>query len=243
VNDRPEHLRPFLLDVPGQERERSGRIDLYLPRSAQPCPAIVFVHGGPIPASLRPTPRDWPAYVGYGRYAASQGIIGMTVDHRLHSAKDYPRAAADIVMAVEVLRADPRVDAERIALWFFSGGGLLSAPWLAAPPDWLRCVAMTYPVLSPLPGWEQVNAKFRPVQAVAGAGRLPIVLTRPELERPEIAATVTEFIAAAQDSGAGLDVIDVPGGHHGFETIDHTEPARAAVRSAVQTVLAHLHSI
>ena len=177
----------------------------------QPCPAIVFVHGGPVPAGRQPTPRDW-AFTGYGRYAASQGAVGVTVDHRLHSLADYPQAASDIAAAVEVARADPRVDADRIALWFFSGGGLLSAHWLAAPPAWLRCVAMTYPVLSPLPDWDRWTRGYRPAQAVAGAGRLPIVLTRVGLERPGIAATVTEFLAAARESGAALEVIDVPDG-------------------------------
>jgi hypothetical protein len=112
----------------------------------------VFVHGGPVPAGATPTPRDWPAFVGYGRHAASQGAVGVTVDHRLDSLADYPRAAGDVAAAVEVARADPRVDSERVALWFFSGA------------------------------------------------------------------------------------------RHGFETIDHTEPARQAVRSAVASVLAHLRA-
>ena len=242
MSDQPEYLRPFLLETPEPQRERSGRVDLYLPEAGQPCPAIVIVHGGPVPAQLRPTPRDWPAYTGYGRYAASQGAVGVTVDHGLHDVGDYPRAAEDVAAAVDVARADPRVDADRVALWFFSGGGLLSAGWLAAPPAWLRCIAATYPLLAPLPNWPGVNPRFRPITAVAGAGRLPIVLTRPELERPEIAATVDEFLAAAGKSGAAVEVLDVPGAHHGFETIDHTEPARQAVRSAVRSVLGHLRA-
>jgi dienelactone hydrolase len=133
------------------------------------------------------------------------------------------------------------VDAQRIALWFFSGGGLLAADWLAAPPPWLRCVAATYPVMAPLPGWGEVAARFRPAEAVAAAGQLPVVLTRVGRERAEIAATVAEFLAAARSARAAVEVIDVPDGHHGFETIDHTEPARQAVRSAVRSVLAHLH--
>jgi dienelactone hydrolase len=166
----------------------------------------------------------------------------VTLDHRLHGLGDYPRAAGDLAEAIETTRADPRVDAQRVALWFFSGGGLLSADWLAAPPAWLRCLAATYPVLAPLPKWRDVDARFRPATAVAAAGRLPIVLTRPELERPEIAATVAEFLVAAGESRAAVEVIDVPGAHHGFETTDHTEPARQAVRSAVQSVLAHLRN-
>jgi acetyl esterase/lipase len=237
----PEYLRPFLLDPPEHERERTGRVDLYLPGSGPPRPAIVFVHGGPIPAGLRPGPRDWPAFIGYGRYAASQGAVGVTVEHRLHGLADYARAAGDLAAAIEVVRAHPGVDAQRIALWFFSGGGLLSADWLAAPPPWLRCLAATYPVMAPLPGWDAVEARFRPAEAVAAAGQLPVVLTRVGLERAEIAATVAEFLAAARSGPAAVEVIDVPGGHHGFETIDHTEPARQAVRSAVRSVLAHLN--
>ena len=241
MSDQPDYLRPFLLETPESQRERSGRVDLYLPEADKPCPAIVFVHGGPVPAQVQPTPRDWPAYTGYGRYAASQGAVGVTVDHRLHGLGDYPRAAEDVAAAVDVARADPRVDADRVALWFFSGGSLLSAGWLAAPPAWLRCIAATYPLLAP-PKWLDVEPRFRPVTAVAAAGRLPIVLTRPELERPEIAATVDEFLAAAGKSGAAVEVLDVPGAHHGFETIDHTEPARDAVRSALRSVLAHLRA-
>lgn len=89
-------------------------------------------------------------------------MIGATLDHRLHSLADFPLAAQDVADAVELLRADPRVDGERIALWFYSGGGLLSADWLSAPPSWLRCLAASYPILAPLPGWHAVDSRFRP---------------------------------------------------------------------------------
>lgn len=250
----PSYLRPFLLDVPERPRERVGRVDLYVPDvpdglggpdgSAEtadgPRPAVLFVHGGPVPADVRPTPRDWPSFVGYGRYAASLGVIGATVDHRLHGLDDQERAAQDVTEAVELLRADPRVDPDRIALWCFSGAGLLSAHWLAAPPPWLRCAALTYPVLATLPGWGAIDPRFRPADAVSGAGRLPIVLTRVGLENPEIAATVEEFLAAAKECGADVEVIDVPDAHHGFETIDHTEQSRHAVEHAMRSVVSHL---
>ncbi|MEU7134987.1 alpha/beta fold hydrolase [Streptomyces sp. NPDC046261] len=240
TDQQPTHLRPFLLDVPERPRERMGRVDLYLPDADGPRPAVVFVHGGPVAAGVRPTPRDWPTFMGYGRYAASLGAVGVTLDHRLHDLADYARAAEDIAAAVELVRADPRVDGERVALWFFSGGGLLSADWLAAPPPWLRCVAATYPILAPLPNWGLVDSRFRPGTAVRTAGRLPIVLTRVGLEFAELAATVEEFLAAAKDCEADVEVIDVPLGHHGFETIDHTEQTRDAVHHAVRSVLGHL---
>jgi len=234
--------RRFLLDPPERPRERRGRIDLHLPDADGPRPAVVFVHGGPVPAEAETTPRDSATFLGYARYAASLGLVGVTVDHRLHSLGDYSQSAEDVAAAVELARSDPRVDGERVALWFFSGGGLLTADWLAAPPAWLRCLAATYPVLAPMVGWGLSQSRFRPVSAVGGAGRLPIVLTRVGLESEEFAATVEEFLAAAKDSGADVEVVDVPLGHHGFETIDHTEETRRAVEQAMRSVLTHLQS-
>ncbi|RAG83458.1 alpha/beta hydrolase, partial [Streptacidiphilus pinicola] len=114
-SSRPFQGRPFLLDVPEAARERVGRVDLHLPDAAtpqDPRPAILFVHGGPLPRDLVPAPRDWPLYVGYARLAASEGVVGAVVAHRLHAPSDYPVAAADVAEALEVLRADPRVDAD-----------------------------------------------------------------------------------------------------------------------------------
>ncbi|MFI0989645.1 alpha/beta fold hydrolase [Streptomyces exfoliatus] len=241
-HERPPHLLPFLLDVPEVPRERRGRVDLHLPESGRPRPAIVFVHGGPVAVDQRPTPRDTPFFLGYGRYAAGLGVVGVTLDHRLHGIADYPRAADDLAEAVALVRADPRVDEDRIALWFFSTGGLLAADWLAAPPPWLRCVAANYPALAPLPGWRTVDSRFRPVATVGTADGPPIVLTRAGREHPAFAATVEEFLTAAGRTGADVEVVDVPDGRHSFELVDPTDESRAAVERAVRSVLTHLRS-
>lgn len=100
--------------------------------------------------------------MGYARLAAAQGAVGVTLDHRLHDVADYERAAEDVAAAVELARADPRVDADRIALWFFSAGGLIMADWLRARPVWLRCVAATYPILAPMSNWGWPTAASSP---------------------------------------------------------------------------------
>ncbi|XMA35638.1 alpha/beta hydrolase [Streptomyces albogriseolus] len=241
ATDTPAHLRPFVLDVPEAPRERHGNVDLYLPDAEAPRPAVLFVHGGPVPADARPTPRDWPALTGYARCAVASGAVAAVVDHRLHDVDDYERAAGDVAAAMECVRADPRVDADRAALWFFSGSGPIAADWLDAPPPWLRCLAASYPILGPLPNWGLTSGRFHPARAVANAGALPVVLTRVGLEMPPIAVTVEEFLAAAKDCGAGVEVIDVPNGHHTFETVDPTDESRDAVRRAMRAVLDHLH--
>ncbi|MCK8679618.1 alpha/beta fold hydrolase [Streptomyces lichenis] len=237
----PAHLRPFVLEVAERPRERHGAVDLHLPDGPGPRPTILFVHGGPVPTDLRPTPRHWPAHLGYARYAAELGAVGAVVDHGLHRLDAYPRAAQDVADALGLLRRDPRVDPDRIALWIFSAGGLLAADWLDGPPPWLRCLALTYPVLAPLPGWPAVDGRFRPTEALArGTGTPPVVLTRAGREDAAIANTVSAFLAAARDTGAPVEVIDVPHGRHGFDTLDHTEESRDAVRRALHAVLGRL---
>ncbi|MGA5300501.1 alpha/beta hydrolase [Nucisporomicrobium flavum] len=230
-----EHLNMFVLPVKSREAERHGRVDLFLPDGAGPRPAVVFVHGGPVPEAARPTPRDWPVFQAYGSLAASRGLVGVTLDHRLHTPVAYAQAADDVTAAVELARADPRVDRDRVALWFFSGGGLLAADWLRRPAPWLRCLAATYPLLSMFPGWPP-DPRFAPVDAVASAGTLPVVLTRAGLERPEVAAGVSAFVDAARAASVRLEVIDVPNGRHGFDYLDDTDESREAIEAAFTAV-------
>jgi acetyl esterase/lipase len=234
----PPHLNPFVLPIEIRAAERHGMVDLYLPEADEPRPAVVFVHGL-LMSEDRLTTRDWPHFQGYGSIAASRGVVGVTVDHRLYGPANYPLAAADVAAAVELARAYQRVDADRVAVWFFSGSGLLLADWLRTPPHWLRCVAASYPVLAAPPEWD-VDPRFQPAAAVADAGTLPIVLTRVGRERPQFAATVEEFVTAAHACSAELEIIDVPEGQHGFDTLDHTDESRKAVERALNTVLAAL---
>jgi hypothetical protein len=233
-----DFLKPLVLPVDLRTAERQGPVDFYPPGDVtQPRAAVLIVHGGPLPAEVRPTPRDWPAYQGYGSLLAGRGVVGATVDHRLHTPAAYPTAEEDVAAAIDVLRADPRVDGDRVALWFFSGGGLLSTRWLRDPPAWLRCVALTYPLLGSPEGWN-VDPRFRPAEAVAHTGELPVVLTRVGLERPEFATFVEDFVDAAAKSS--LEIIEVPRGRHGFDTLDDDDDSRAAIGRAVDAVVATL---
>lgn len=228
----------MVLPVAARTAERRGTVDFYLPdEGTSPRPAVLVVHGGPFPAEVRPTPRDWPVFRGYASLAAARGVVGATVDHRLHSPVAYATAAGDVAAAVESVRAHPGVDGDRVALWFFSGSGLLSADWLRDPPPWLRCVALTYPLLAPYPGWPE-DPRFLPADAVAHAAGLPVVLTRVGLENPRIAEGVEAFVQAAAKTR--LEIIDVPLGHHGFDCLDDDDASRSAITRAVDLVLATL---
>ena len=98
---QPPWEAPFVIDVPDIGVERHGTWDLYDPGAAQPRPAVVFVHGGPLSPRIPVSPRDWPVYRGYGALAAATGLVGVTVDHSLHSLEDLPAAHAVVAQAVD----------------------------------------------------------------------------------------------------------------------------------------------
>jgi hypothetical protein len=92
VTDTPPYLQPFVLDVARVDRERRGSLDVYRPakiNDAAEYPVVLLVHGGPLPAELRPTPRDWPGFIGYASALAQRGLIAVTVDHRLYDTAAY----------------------------------------------------------------------------------------------------------------------------------------------------------
>lgn len=238
MTDLPAYLRPFVLGVldgPDVRFDRLGEIDLYRPPGTARGGAILFVHGGPGPAGLEVMPRDWPVYKGYATAAARRGLVAAVVDHSLiHGLDQLVVAADEVEAAVGVLRSDPRVDPDRVGLWFFSGAGLLAGEWLDSRPDWLRFVALTYPLLATPPG---VDDLVTAAEVIGKHKDLPVLLTRAGLEREELAGPVAEFVSAG---GAALDIIDVPKGHHGFDMLDHTEESRAAVTKALDWAIAHL---
>lgn len=232
----PAYLNPFILPIKPVTSQRHGHVDIYRPSAEGRRPAVVFIPGGPLPATLEPRPRAWPLYAGYGSLAAASGLVGATLDHRLYNMADHAPAAEDVHAAVARVRADPSVDPERVLLWFFSGGGRLSADFLREPPSWLRGIALTYPVLGDLPSRAPAEPRFRPIETMSGAGDLPILLVKAGLERAELAVLVDSFIAAAQHHQLNLEVIDLPNARHGFEHLEPTEEARAGVERAMTWV-------
>jgi acetyl esterase/lipase len=230
-------LPPFVLSPEPVSPEIAGNLDIYRPEGNGPWPAILFVHGGP--AAPEPSPRHWPVYRGYAAEVTTRSVAAGVLDHCLvHGTTPelITQADREVIAAVEQLHAADGIDPDRIALWFFSGSGLLVAPWLDRDPSWLRCIAATYPRLCPRddlpPGMPAA------VDAIARAPRLPVVLTRAGLERPELAEAVDAFVKAAHLDT--VTVIDVPNGHHGFDCLDHTEESRSAVRAAIDAVTGHL---
>jgi dienelactone hydrolase len=236
---RGPHEYPFVVDVPLVDTivDQHADFDVYRPKGQrQPLPAVLFVPG-PVPdvAAIRPT--RWPLYRGYARLAASRGLVGVVLAPNYHSMDEWRPAAADLPVTVEAARALAEIDDTRVALWAFSAGALLMGRWLEESPPWLRCLALSYPVLR---GPRPAAADETPDPAdVVRPGR-PVILTRVGLEQEDWAASVEAFLARAGETGTTTQVIEVPDGHHGFDVADHDERSRHAVLAAIDAVAGFL---
>lgn len=216
--------------------ENTPRMDVYTPPNLRPDerrPAALFIHGGPIAPSLPLQAPEWGVYRGYGALAAASGWAGVTFAHRFFGFDQLEQAADDIAAAIAYVRehADElNIDANRLCLWAFSGGGAFLADALREPPPFIRCLVAYYAVmdLRPLAAEEELAdsvtsetlRRFSPVAAVENVGKLskPILVARAGQDHPALNKSLDAFVEAALAANAPLDVLNHPAGNHAFDT-------------------------
>jgi dienelactone hydrolase len=228
--DPPLYLLPFVQPHDPVVPETIGEIDLYLP-STTPAPAVLMVHGGPLRPDLPVRPRDWPAFRGYGALLAQAGIVGAMFEHGFVGEDSLGAARDNLREAVRSLRADPRVDPDRLGIWCFSAGALFLGSVLADAPGWgVAAAAGTYAVVGApeldASGWPQATA-------TAGLSTVPLLLVRPEHDHDWIAAVNDELLERCGTAGRPVDLIEVPGAHHSFENVDDTGASRDAIHRSI----------
>lgn len=108
---------------------------LLLPRSEDPVPAVVFVHGA--------GPQTREAYREVGQFFASQGIATLIYDKRgvgqsggaYESYEPYTNLVNDALAAVEMLKQRSAIASEQIGMWGLSQGAYISAEAAARSED------------------------------------------------------------------------------------------------------------
>jgi len=228
--DLPPHLRRFVLPHKAVEPTPSGALDLYLPAST-PAPAVLMVHGGPVPRDRAVRPPDWPAFRGYGALLSQAGLVGGMFEHGFVDEKTLGEAQENIRGAAVALRAHPHVDPDRFGMWFFSAGGLFMGSVLADPPAWgVAAVSGTYAAVA----HPDVHDPALPRATVtAQLSDIPLLLVLPEHDFDWIGTASTELLERCATERRTVDIIEVPGGHHAFETVDDTDEARDAIRRSI----------
>lgn len=225
----------LILPVEPVVPKTTGLLDVYLPESGLPAPCVLLVHGL-YPEQPEVTPRNSRFYAGYASHLARRGIVAAVVDHDLTRGFLYHEALATVTAAVDELRALPETDGGSVGLWFFSGGGPLSYPFLVDPAPWLRCVELNYPVLpgADTPGWPT------PERVIAGMASVPTFLTLVENEVPDFVAGQQDFVLDATKAGVLLEVRTLPDASHGFDMLQDDPNNRAAVAAGIDWIAGQL---
>jgi acetyl esterase/lipase len=219
--------------------------DFYAPPGASgPRPAVILVHGGPIPKTGA---KNMGVFVSYGELLAASGLVAVTFDHSFLSPARLSEAGADIADLVSHVRANATslgVDPERLALWAFSGGGPFLSAGLRERPGWLRAVVAYYAALDlqqPAPGADsglstELRVMYSPLAALGTDARTapPILVARAGLDHPWLNDGIDRFVAAASAHGATIDLMNHPDGRHGFDILDDEPRSRAIIRHTIE---------
>jgi acetyl esterase/lipase len=232
------------------------KMDVYLPEEpghGSRKPGILFVHGGPLPATFPVLPKDWGIFVSYGELAAASGLVGIAFNHRYRSLRDLEHSVADIKAVIQRVQAQADslgVDPDRLCLWTFSGGGPQLASFLRDRPEHLRCIVAFYTVLDPrafsqMEGMKELAdlpenemTTFSPEKELTGKeGNLPpLFIARAGLDHPAINQSIDSFLQKALAANAEVELVNYPEGHHGFDVLDDTVRSREIITLAMNFV-------
>ncbi len=123
---------------------------LHLPDGGQALGAVVVTHTASKPL------REMPLYRHLTEMLPPLGIAVLTYDRRGSGqsggslkGSDYAMLADDAIAAVQMLKADPRIDSHRIGIWGLSQGGWLSLLAATRSPDVRFVVSIAAPLVTP----------------------------------------------------------------------------------------------
>jgi acetyl esterase/lipase len=215
-------------------------------------PAVLFIHGGRIPANLRTKPKEWGAYVSFGQLVAASGFIGVTFNHRFYEWSSLSDSQTDVADAIAYLRDNAEslgVDKDRIILWAVSAGGLFLSQSLRDAPPYIRCIVSYYAVLDlhtsrkgvPATITDETLKKFSPLYQLRqnGKGIPPLFIVRAGLDDADLNGGVDRFIQEALSKNVAVDLSNHAQGHHGFDVLDNNERSREIIKRTLEFIQAH----
>lgn len=233
----------------------SLKADIYLPAGTPPgsrLPAVLLVHGD-APWEILLDAKEWGQYRSWGELFAAFGLAAVAFTHRSSERLARPeQPVSDVIDLIAYVRqnaAELQIDSDRLGLWACSAGGPAGlTPVLTGQAGALRCAAALYPLLEIGPGRVPPGADpdslrpYSPLAALeASQGQVPpLLVVRAGQDHPDFTQSADRFAAAALARNADLELINYPGGHHGFELRDDEERSRQIIRRVAAFFRQHL---
>ncbi len=255
----------IVYQVPGMQRvavkrnliykrvvERELEMDVYQPKVVrQRVPAVLFIHGGRIPANILTTPKDWAVYVSLGQLVAASGFVGVTFNHRFYTWESLPDSQNDVMDAIKYVRehaATLGVDPDMIILWAISAGGIFLSQPLRDRPSYLSSIVAYYAELdlqnerasAPASVTDETLRDFSPVHHLEKvAGGPPIFIARAGLDDKSLNAGLDHFVQVALNNNISLELLNHPTGHHGFDIEDNNSRSREILKRTIEFLKTH----
>ena len=240
--------------------DRNLEMDVYTPRTGARLPAVLFVHGGRVPANLLTTPKDWAVYVSFGELMAASGFVGVTFNHRFYAWESLADSQADVMDAIKYVRdnaATLNVDPERIVLWTVSAGGIFLSQLLQERPTYLNSIVAYYSQLdlqnerksAPASVSDETLRQFSPVYHLEKSAPTesnkaaslfpPMFIARAGLDDPGLNDGLDRFVQAALRNNVAVELFNHPTGHHGFDIEDDNARSREILKRTVEFLKTH----
>jgi triacylglycerol lipase len=207
------------------------RVDVFRPNArGERRPMVVFIHGGGFSRGAKSAPGS-PFYDNIGYWAASHGLVGVTLNYRLAPEFAYPSGAEDLARAVAWLRshaADWGADPRRIVLWGHSAGAAHVGDYLARTPRPLIAGAVLtsgiFDLGSTVSVWKDYYgddvARYAERSSLARLAKVPtpLLVTWAELDPPDFVPDTEKLIAQRKAAGRPLTSLRLPNHSHLSET-------------------------
>ena len=221
-------------------------MDVYSPPASTTvaCRAAVVMIHGPAP---KLGAKNMGVFQSYGRMLAASDLAAVTFNHRFFGPETLLDAASDVESAIAHVRehsADLGIDADRLAVWAFSGGGPFLSLAMRGAPSFVRALVAFYAAIDireKAPGasdtiTDEIRRDFSPANHLrTEAGRLPpIFVARAGLDHPFMNAGIDRFVAEALATNAAIDVMNHATGRHGFDILDDDRRSREIIARAVE---------
>ncbi|MCI0719341.1 MAG: alpha/beta hydrolase [Acidobacteria bacterium] len=259
--------RRIVLTVPGMKEARVTRnvayravegtsllMDVYRRksvRSSDRLHAVIFIHGGCLPANLATTPKDWGDYQSLGELVAANGLVGIAFNHRFFESWDsLQRSQDDLEALLAFLQKNAarfNIDPKHLTLWAFSGGGPLLTSAICSPRQSITSLVNYFGILDLKPFREsgerisdETVERFSPVSCMAASpAHPPILIARAGKDRPTFNASVDAFVSRALERNLSITLVNHANGRHGFEIYDDDDRSREILLQTVEFIKRH----
>src|SRR5262249_11211936 len=153
-----------------------------------------------------------------------EGLVAILPDSQSDRVEENFQA---LLQYLKAYAAELHINPDQVAIWACSGN-VGKSFGLAENPKYLEIKsAVMYYGAGPVSQW-RID--------------LPVMYVRAGLDRPGMNEAIDELSAAAIKANAPIELVNYPGGHHGFDVFDNNDASRQVIASTLRFLKTTLDS-